>query len=182
MVAAPRLRTLLGVALASACGLGFQVILTRLLSAVLAYHFSFLAISLALLGIGAGSLFVYLREARFDAAPLQRSLARWTAAYGLLLVVIPFGLVRLNLDDTQGVTLRFTVNLAAACVLAAIPCFVLGVVIALAIRGYTRHVVTPETWTAEFRIVDDASDPESPVSTWKTFVVAAGARDVVTAV
>lgn len=140
MVAAPRLRTLLGVALASACGLGFQVILTRLLSAVLAYHFSFLAISLALLGIGAGSLFVYLREARFDAAPLQRSLARWTAAYGLLLVVIPFGLVRLNLDDTQGVTLRFTVNLAAACVLAAIPCFVLGVVIALAIRGYTRHV------------------------------------------
>jgi hypothetical protein len=140
MLEAPRLRTLLGVALASACGLGFQVILTRLLSAVLAYHFSFLAISLALLGIGAGSLFVYVRAAHFDAAPLRRSLARWTAAYGFFLVLIPFGLVRLNLDDANGVTFRFSANLAAACVLAAIPCFVLGVVIALAIRGYTRHV------------------------------------------
>ena len=48
----------------------------------------------------------------------------------------------------------------------------------LAHRGYTRHIVTPETWTAEFRIVDDVTDPASPVSTWRTFVVEAD-RDVV---
>jgi alkaline phosphatase D len=50
----------------------------------------------------------------------------------------------------------------------------------LAHRGYTRHVVTPETWTAEFRIVDDAADPASTVSTWRTYVVDAATRDVVT--
>jgi alkaline phosphatase D len=49
-------------------------------------------------------------------------------------------------------------------------------------RGYTRHVVTPDTWTAEYRIVDDVADPGSPVSTWKTFVVSADQRDVVTPV
>ena len=43
----------------------------------------------------------------------------------------------------------------------------------LAHRGYTRHAVTPETWTAEYRIVDDATAPDSPVSTWRTFQVAA---------
>jgi alkaline phosphatase D len=52
----------------------------------------------------------------------------------------------------------------------------------LAHRGYTRHTVTPETWTAEYRIVADAADPTSAVSTWKTFVVDAAIRDAVTEV
>ena len=46
-------------------------------------------------------------------------------------------------------------------------------------RGYSRHTVTPETWTAEYRIVDDVADPQSMVSTWKTFVVDAATRDAV---
>ena len=48
----------------------------------------------------------------------------------------------------------------------------------LAHRGYTRHTVTPEAWTAEYRIVDDATAPDSPVSTWRTFQVAATAPDL----
>ena len=46
-------------------------------------------------------------------------------------------------------------------------------------RGYVRHTVTPETWTAEYRIVDDIVHPDSTVSTWRTFAVDATARDVV---
>ena len=49
-------------------------------------------------------------------------------------------------------------------------------------RGYTRHVVTVDTWTAEYRIVDDVTDPEAAVTTWRTFVVERAARDIVTAV
>ena len=47
----------------------------------------------------------------------------------------------------------------------------------LAHRGYTRHVVTESTWTAEYRTVDDVSDPVSPVSTWATFRIDADAPD-----
>ena len=36
--------------------------LTRLFSVVLFYHFAFLAISIALLGLGAGAVFAYLRR------------------------------------------------------------------------------------------------------------------------
>jgi alkaline phosphatase D len=46
-------------------------------------------------------------------------------------------------------------------------------------RGYTRHTVTPEAWTAEYRTVDDVADPQSTVSTWKTFTVDVDMRDVV---
>ena len=38
-------------------------------------------------------------------------------------------------------------------------------------RGYTRHTVTPTTWIAEYRTVDDVADPASAVSTWQTFTV-----------
>ena len=48
-------------------------------------------------------------------------------------------------------------------------------------RGYTRHTVTPTEWTAEYRIVDDVTDPASTVSTWRTFTVAAGTSDTVAA-
>jgi alkaline phosphatase D len=49
----------------------------------------------------------------------------------------------------------------------------------LAHRGYTRHTITAETWTAEYRIVDDVTDAGSRVSTWKTFVVGTATRDAV---
>lgn len=136
----PSLRVLAGLALVTACTLALQVVLTRLLSAVLAYHFSFLAISLALLGTGVGALLVYLIPGWFDRAPLESLLARWAAAFGVLLVVIPFGLVRLNFDQGEGVTAGFAVNLAAACVLAALPSLAAGVVVALAINGFPQHV------------------------------------------
>jgi alkaline phosphatase D len=47
-------------------------------------------------------------------------------------------------------------------------------------RGYTRHTVTPTTWTAEYRMVDDVTSPDSAVSTWHTFTVPAAASTEVT--
>jgi alkaline phosphatase D len=49
----------------------------------------------------------------------------------------------------------------------------------LAHRGYTRHTVTAAKWTAEYRMVDDETDRDSAVSTWKTFVVEHGSTAVV---
>lgn len=50
----------------------------------------------------------------------------------------------------------------------------------LAHRGYTRHTVTPQAWTAEYRIVGDVRDAASPITTWRTFTVDAAERDLVT--
>src|ERR1700722_20700581 len=60
---------LAGVALASFAALLLELGLTRLFSVVLFYHFAFLAISIALLGLGAGGVFAYLGKrwfARFE--------------------------------------------------------------------------------------------------------------------
>src|SRR3954451_4352850 len=88
-------RAAIGVGLVAASTLALQVLLTRVLSAVLAYHFSFLAISLALLGVGAGALAVYLRPA-WAKDGLEARLARWSALLGVLLIAMPVALVRLD--------------------------------------------------------------------------------------
>jgi alkaline phosphatase D len=47
-------------------------------------------------------------------------------------------------------------------------------------RGYTRHTITDDEWTAEYRIVDDVLSADSPVATWRSFRVDPSARDRVT--
>ncbi len=48
----------------------------------------------------------------------------------------------------------------------------------LAYRGYTLHTVTPTDWSAEYRIVEAVTDPESRVTAYKTYVVDEGAAAV----
>jgi alkaline phosphatase D len=45
-------------------------------------------------------------------------------------------------------------------------------------RGYILHTVTADSWTADYRIVDNALVEGSTVSTWKTFKVTAGSPAV----
>src|SRR5512138_335047 len=52
-----------GVAVVSFASLLLELALTRLFSVILFYHFAFLAISIALLGLGAGGVFAFLGRA-----------------------------------------------------------------------------------------------------------------------
>src|SRR5215467_10640681 len=62
----PEKTVLLGIGLASSSGLLLELALTRLFSVVLFYHFAFLAISIALLGLGAGGVFAHLWKHRLN--------------------------------------------------------------------------------------------------------------------
>src|ERR1051326_463091 len=56
------IRLVAGVALTSFSALLLELSLTRLFSVILFYHFAFLAISLALLGLGAGGVFAFIKR------------------------------------------------------------------------------------------------------------------------
>ena len=60
----PEAILLVGLGLTSFASLLLELALTRLFSVVLFYHFAFLAISIALLGLGAGGVFAYLLKKR----------------------------------------------------------------------------------------------------------------------
>src|SRR3954452_22998893 len=60
------LRLPLVIAIISCASLLLELALTRLFSVVLFYHFAFLAISIALLGLGAGGVFAYVRKQQLE--------------------------------------------------------------------------------------------------------------------
>src|SRR5216117_2539335 len=82
---------LAGVALSSFAALLLELALTRLFSVVLFYHFAFLAISIALLGLGAGGVFAYVRKQqleRFRTGRLAATLCLMNAAAVLVVLEI----------------------------------------------------------------------------------------------
>jgi spermidine synthase len=97
-----KLRLLIGIGLASFAALLLELALTRLFSVVLFYHFSFLAISIALLGLGAGGVFAYLKKdwmAQHRSASLSSRLCLLNAvAIPTVLLVIVHAPVSLNLS------------------------------------------------------------------------------------
>ena len=73
---------LAGVFVMSLSSLLLELALTRLFSVVLFYHFAFLAISIALLGLGAGGVFSYVARSwleRRDTSMLGTSVAALNA-------------------------------------------------------------------------------------------------------
>ncbi len=72
-VTAPRTRPLASALfLVSAAGLAFEIVLTRIFSLVLQYHYAFLAVSLAILGLALGAALAGWLLARDGAKPVDR--------------------------------------------------------------------------------------------------------------
>lgn len=136
----PSLLVLLALGITTACTLALQVILTRLFSAVMAYHFSFLAISLSLLGTSAGALYVYINRRRLENRATEGFLAFLTGYFSLFLIAVPIGLVRINYTQLGAIDAVFVLNLIGCCLLATLPCFASGMVVAVAIDRYKRYI------------------------------------------
>src|SRR6266480_3265585 len=82
-------KTLLGgLALTSFSALLLELALTRLFSVVLFYHFAFLAISIALLGLGAGGVFAYLLKSKLAAIDTRTLAARLCLTNSVLVPVV----------------------------------------------------------------------------------------------
>ena len=104
-----------GVAVASFSALLLELSLTRLFSVILFYHFAFLAISIALLGLGTGGVFAYLRRewlARYSTMTLGAgcSMINAVATLAMLEVVLH---TPVSLDLSGSNMLRLSVIYAA---------------------------------------------------------------------
>jgi|HubBroStandDraft_1064217.scaffolds.fasta_scaffold00098_21 hypothetical protein len=130
-------RTLLvGLGLTSFAALLLELALTRLFSVVLFYHFAFLAISIALLGLGAGGVFAYLLKKQLARIPTRTLAAR--------LCMVNSALVLLVLEIVLYVPVELTVtgknflHLSVLYLAAAVPFFLTGLLFSV--------VFARETW------------------------------------
>src|SRR5436309_6144026 len=115
---------LAGVALSSFAALLLELALTRLFSVVLFYYFAFLAISIALLGLGAGGVCAYLAKTRLARLETRTLLAR---LWALNAVVIPVVLeVVLHVPVSLKLTGANSLNLTEMYLASAMPFFITG--------------------------------------------------------
>src|SRR5437899_12505440 len=112
---------LFGVALTSFSALLLELALTRLFSVVLFYHFAFLAISIALLGLGAGGVCAYLAKARLARLETRTLLARLSALNAVLIPVVLE--VVLHVPVSLKLTGANFLNLTEIYLDSEIPCF-----------------------------------------------------------
>lgn len=79
----PRFAFYAGVFLLALATLALEIVQTRILSVVAWYHLAFFVISLAMFGLTAGAVWVYLRGDRFSEETLSDDLAGMAAAFAL---------------------------------------------------------------------------------------------------
>ncbi len=125
------LRFYVGVFLITASVLMLQVIQTRILSVVMWYYMAFLVISLAMFGITAGTVWVYLRRQRFSERTLFRDLTYFSSALALSIALCGAVQMSLGPPGIQTMTGLLVWLELAACV--ATPFFFSGVVVSLAL-------------------------------------------------
>jgi hypothetical protein len=127
-----------GVALSSFAALLLELSLTRLFSVVLFYHFAFLAISIALLGLGAGGVCAYLTRnilARFTLRNFATVLCFFNALLipAVLLIVLH---VPVSLELSRQNFLRLTAMYLAS----AVPFFLTGLEFSVIFARQSEHI------------------------------------------
>jgi hypothetical protein len=116
-----------GVFLISLSNLMLELMLTRICSVVMYYHFAFLTVSLALLGISVSGICVYLFARRFspERATLQASLFSLLFALSILLALAATLLLPFKVEASLGsvlaaiLSINYSFNVTLAGGLAA---------------------------------------------------------------
>src|SRR5262249_78854 len=129
---------LAGIALSSFSALLLELSLTRLFSVVLFYHFAFLAISIALLGLGAGGVFAYMGK-RWLTRFQTRRMAAWLCVIHPLAVPIVLEIVLhvpVSLELSRANFLRLTAMYLAS----AVPFFITGLGFSIIFARESAHI------------------------------------------
>ena len=120
--------------------LAYQILLTRIFSVTIWYHFAFLAISIAMLGMTVGAIAVYLLPSTFSDARVHRQLANCalTFAHTIILSILLHLAFPVRTDGSLGSVL----SLVATCTMIAIPFTASGICVALVLTKFPRQVST----------------------------------------
>ena len=131
---------LAGIAATSAALLMTELALTRIFSVTMFYHFAFLAISIALFGLSASGVFVYVRRQRLAGAGTPELLCGAALLHSAATLFALALLVRIGVSLQP--TLDNALRMLAIYALGALPFFTGGAVISIAFARLTARINT----------------------------------------
>lgn len=122
---------LAGVFLLTFSLLTFQIVQTRILSVIAWYYMAFFAISVAMLGMSVGAVWVYLHRERIESVSLPVTLTNFTLATAIAMpasIIVQFCLI-----TTVSLSLTTVFSWSILMIAMAVPYFFSGVVVSLAL-------------------------------------------------
>ncbi|UCD57329.1 MAG: hypothetical protein JSV16_16235, partial [Candidatus Hydrogenedentota bacterium] len=128
----------IGVALVAMSTLMLELVLTRIFSVTLWYHFAFMAISIALLGMGVSGIYVYLFAPTRSAENTLRRLTVSALAFSATTVLALFAL--LHTRFVPSFSPKSFLLLSQVYLVSAVPFFFGGLCISLVLTQFSRHV------------------------------------------
>ena len=128
---APRLPFYAGLGLITAATLMLQIVETRIISVTSWYHLAFFVISIAMFGLTAGAVWVYLRSEAYRPAQLSYHLS--VASLGFALATVFALLVQLTIVTSLPASVMSFVVWAEFAVALSLPFFFSGIVVSLAL-------------------------------------------------
>lgn len=123
----------LGLFLTTAATLLVEILDSRLLSVLTWYHLSFFAVSLAMLGMAAGAVAVFLGGARFEGANVRPALAQASLWFAIAIPISHVITLVVPLPSLGSGGVMALVSLAASTIAMTVPFFLSGVVVTLAL-------------------------------------------------
>jgi hypothetical protein len=114
----------------------YEIVLTRIFSVTMWYHFAFVAISVALFGTTVGALIVHLRPDSFTQDKVLRQMWRYSLGFGAS-VALAF-LTQLTIPFVPKMTAAGVMSIVLTCIVISVPFVCSGVVVALALTRFQR--------------------------------------------
>jgi len=141
-VQADRRWLLTGLFLTTLATLQLEVLDSRLLSVLTWYHLAFLAVSVAMLGMSAGAVMVYLRAEAFEGDSARRQLVRFGTAFALSIPLsLAFNLY-VPIPVLDAATTSDILRLAVSIGVLTLPFFLSGVVVTVALTRILAGIGT----------------------------------------
>ncbi len=141
----PEKTLLAGLALTSFAALLLELALTRLFSVTLFYHFAFLSISIALLGLGAGGVFAYLRKNHLEHLDTRMLASRLCMANAITIVFVLE--IVLHVPVALAVTGKNFLGLTELYLASAVPFFLTGLLFSIVFARESRRI--PHLYAAD---------------------------------
>lgn len=134
----PVLATYLGLFAVTLTTLMYQILLTRVFSVSLYYHFAFMAVSIAMFGLTAGAILVYLRPNAYTKENVHQRLTSNSLWFALSLVAT--FLIHLYIPTYSEISWRGFFSMGLMYVIVSIPFVFSGVVVCLALTKFEQGV------------------------------------------
>ena len=132
------LKTYIGIFFIALSTLMYEILLTRIFSVTMGYHFAFMAVSLAMFGMTAGAVIVYLYPQKFPQDNIKNVLAKHSMYFAVFIIIT--SLIHVTIPFIHSLSLAGFAVIALVYISACIPFVFSGICISIILTRFTGNI------------------------------------------